>query len=153
DIGPLGPDKGAGGKFLVLPPGYTGSVPEGYFVSRSPTYSAMFAVRGFQIDNKTDAAVALMKQIRVYPLAKASPPPMQFMNGPNQNIDTLFPDNFRYFELLAMLVDEEPAELFDPLERWQMQAIGIEKGKSFNPDEKARALLSEAARIGGAIAR
>ncbi len=46
DIGPLGPDKGKGGKFLVLPPGYKGSVPKGYFVVRSPTYSAMFAVRG-----------------------------------------------------------------------------------------------------------
>src|SRR5262245_3281885 len=31
DIGPLGPDKGAGGKFLVLPPDYNGKVPEGYF--------------------------------------------------------------------------------------------------------------------------
>ena len=154
DIGPLGPDKGAGGKFLVLPPGYTESVPEGYFVSRSPTYSALFAVRGFQVDNKTDQAVALMKQIKVYPLAKASaPPPMQFMNGSNQNINTVFPDTLRYFELLAMLVNEEPAELFDPLERWQMQAIGIEKGKPFSPDEKTKGLLSEAARIGGAIAR
>ena len=95
-----------------------------------------------------------MKQIKVYPLAKASaPPPMQFMNGSNQNIDTLFPDTLRYFELLAMLVNEEPLERFDPLERWQMQAIGIEKGKPFAPDEKTKALLSEAARIGGAIAR
>jgi hypothetical protein len=33
------------------------------------------------------------------------------------------------------------------------RTIGIEKGKPFNPDEKAKALLSEAARIGGAIAR
>jgi hypothetical protein len=148
DIGPLGPDKGAGGKFLVLPPGYTGTIPEGYFVSRSPTYSAMFAVRGFQVDNKTDQAVALMKQIKVYPLAKASsPPPMQFMNGSNQNIDTLFPDTLRYFELLAMLVNEEPAELFDPLESWQMQAISIEKGKPFNPDERTKGLLTEAAHI------
>ena len=154
DVGPLGPDKGAGGKFLVLPPGYNGSVPEGYFVSRSPTYSVTIGLRGFQVDNKTDQAVALMKQIKVYPLAKASaPPPMQFMNGSNQNINTVFPDTFRYFELLSMLVNEEPAELFDPLERWQMQAIGIEKGKPFSPDEKAKALLSEAARIGGAIAR
>lgn len=154
DIGPLGADKGAGGKFLVLPPGYTGSVPDGYFVSRSPTYSALFAVRGFQVDNKTDQAVALMKQIKVYPLAKASaPPPMQFMNGSNQNINTVFPDTLRYFEMLAMLVNEEPAELFEPLERGQMQAIGIEKGEPFNPDEKTKALLSEAARIGGAIAR
>ena len=154
DIGPLGPDKGAGGKFLVLPPGYTGAVPEGYFVSRSPTYSVGFGVRGFQVDNKTDQAVALMKQIRIYPLAKASsPPPMQFINGSNRDIDTLFPDNVRYFELLAKLINEEPAELFDPTERAQMQAIGIEKGKPFNPDAKTRALLSEAARIGGAMAR
>ncbi len=154
DIGPLGADKGAGGKFLVLPPDYTGSVPDGYFVSRSPTYSALFAVRGFQVDNKTDQAVTLMKQIKVYPLAKASaPPPMEFMNGSNQNINTVFPDTLRYFELLAMLVNEEPADLFEPLERGQMQAIGIEKGKPFSPDEKTKALLSEAARIGGAIAR
>ena len=107
DIGPLGPDKGAGGKFLILPPGYSGEVPAGYFVARSPTYSAEFAMRGFQVDNKTDQAIALMKQTKVYALSKAStPPPMQFLNGSNQNIDTLFPDNFRYFELLAMLVEE-----------------------------------------------
>jgi len=154
DIGPLGPDKGRGGKFLVLPPGYDGNVPDGYFVSRSPTYSVAFAVRGFQVDNKTDQAVALMKQIKVYPLAKAaSPPPMQFMNGSNRDIDTLFPDNGRYFELLAMLVEEEPRDLFDPTERAQMRAIGIEKGRPFNPDEKTKALLSEAARIGGVTAR
>ena len=58
DIGPLGADKGQGGKFLVLPPGYNGTVPEGYFVSRSPTYSVTFAVRGFQVEGKTDQAVA-----------------------------------------------------------------------------------------------
>lgn len=154
DVGMLGSDKGKGGKFLVLPPGYEGKLPDGYFVSRSPTYSVAFAVRGFQVGNRTDQAVALMKQIKIYPLAKASaPPPMTFMNGSNQDINTVFPDTLRYFELLAMLVDEEPAEIFDPTERWQMQAIGIEKGKPFSPDEKTRALLSEAARIGGAIAR
>ena len=93
-------------------------------MSRSPTYSVTIGLRGFQVENKTDQAVALMKQIKVYPLAKASsPPPMQFMNGSNQNINTVFPDTLRYFELLAMLVHEEPAELFDPLERAQMQAI------------------------------
>lgn len=154
DIGPLGPDKGKGGKFLVLPPGFTGSVPKGYFVVRSPTYSVTFAVRGFQVDGKTDQAVSLMKQIKVYPLANAkAPAAMEFLNGSNQNIDTLFPDNFRFFELLAMLVDEEPRDSFGPLERSMMQAIGIEKGKAFTPDDKAKALLSEAARLGGAMAR
>ena len=38
DVGFTGPDKGAGGKYLLLPPGYTGEVPEGYFVARSRTF-------------------------------------------------------------------------------------------------------------------
>ena len=135
-------------------PASQGSVPDGYFVSRSPTYSVTFAVRGFQVDGKTDQAVALMKQIKIYPLDKASsPPPMEFMNGSRKEIDTLFPDNLRFFELLAMLVDEEPLDSFGPLERSMMQAIGIEKGKPFAPDAKTKALLSEAARLGGAMAR
>jgi hypothetical protein len=154
DVGFLGPDKGKGGKFLVLPPGFEGDVPEDYFVVRSPTYSVNFATRGFQVDNKSDHAVNLIKQTKIYPLAGASyPPPMEFMNGSRQDIQTVFPDNFHFFELLAKLVEEEPADVFDPLSRFQMQAIGIEKGKPFNPDERTKALLSEAATIGGAIAR
>ena len=85
DIGPLGPDKGKGGKYLFLPPGYTGDVPEGYFVVKSPTYSVCYFLRGFKVDGKTDQAVALMKQIKVYPLAKAADPPkMEFLNGSGQ---------------------------------------------------------------------
>ena len=154
DIGPLGPDKGKGGKFLVLPPDFKGSQPPGYFAAQSPTYSVSFAVRGFQVEGKTGPAVELMKQIKIYPLAKvSSPPPMEFLNGSGKSIDTVFPDSFHFFELLAMLVEEEPGDIFGPLERFQMQSIGIEKGKPFHPDDKTKALLSEAARIGGAIAR
>ena len=81
DIGPLGPDKGAGGKFLVLPPGFEGEVPEGYFVIRSPTYSVAYLVRGFQSEGKTDQAVSLIKQTKIYPLASASSlAPMEFLN-------------------------------------------------------------------------
>ena len=154
DIGMLGPDKGQGGKFLVLPPDYQGEEPKGYFVARSPTYSVTFFVRGFQVEGKTAPAVALIKQMKVYPLAKAaSPPPMQFLSGSHQKIDTLFPDNDRFFDLLAMLVAEEPHDVFGPLERFQMQAIGIETGKPFTPDANTRKLLAEAARVGGAMAR
>jgi hypothetical protein len=154
DIGPLGPDKGSGGKFLVLPPGFEGSAPEGYFVARSPTYSVTFGLHGFHSYGTIEQAIGLMKQIKIYPLDKASsPPPMQFMNGSKHDIDTVFPNNFHFFELLAMLVEEEPLESFWPFERYQMQAMGIERGKPFNPDEKTKALLSEAVRLGGAMAR
>ena len=154
DIGPLGPDRGKGGRFLVLPPGFVGSIPEGYFVVRSPTFSVAIAMRGFQVDGTTDEAVSLMKQTKIYPLDKlASPPRMEYLNGSGQNIDTLFPDNARFFELLAMLVDEEPLESFGPIERYEMQALGIEKGRPFRPDAQTKSLLEEAARLAGAIAR
>lgn len=111
-------------------------------------------MRGFQSNGSTREAVGLMKQLRVYALgSKHAPPAMQFLNGSRQAIDCLFPDNFHYFELLAMLVEEEAAELFDAQERAQMQAIGIEKGKAFEPGPRLRSLLAEAATVGGAIAR
>ena len=154
DIGPLGPDKGKGGKYLFLPPGYTGEVPEGYFVVKSPTYSVNYFLRGFKVDGKTDQAVALMKQLKVYPLAKAADAPkMEFLNGSGQPIDTIHSDNITYFVMLSHLVNEEPAEVFTPLERFTMQAIGIEKDKPFSPDAKAKALLADAARAGAAMAR
>lgn len=130
DIGPLGPDKGKGGKFLILPPGFSGNPPEGYFVSQSPTYSVLFAVRGFQVEGKTDHAVALMKQIKIYPLAKVSShPPMEFLNGSGKKIDTLFPDSFHYFELLAKLVDEEPCDVFEPLKDSRCRASASKREK------------------------
>jgi hypothetical protein len=154
DIGPLGPDKGKGGKYLFLPPGYDGKVPEGYFVVKSPTYSVNYFLRGFKVDGKTDQAVALMKQIEVYPLAKAADPPkMEFLNGSGKAIDTIHSDNFSFYESLAQLVNEEPADVFTPLERGYMQSIGIEHGKPFNPDAKAKMLLADAARSGAAMAR
>jgi hypothetical protein len=38
DIGITGADKGMGGKYLILPPGYSGEVPAGYFAVRPSTY-------------------------------------------------------------------------------------------------------------------
>ena len=154
DFGALGPDKGQGGKYLFLPPGYTGKAPSGYFAVKSPTYSVIFAVRGFKVDNKTDQAVALMKQLKVYPLAQAAhPQQMEFLDGSGKAIDTIHSDNLSFYQALAGLVNEEPADVFTPLERFYMQAIGIEHGKPFNPDDKDKALLSDAARAAAAMAR
>ena len=47
DIGVVGPDKGKGGKFLFLPPGYDGEIPDGYFVVKSPSYRIWAMIRGW----------------------------------------------------------------------------------------------------------
>lgn len=57
DAGITGPDKGKGGKYLMLPPGYKDVVPKGYFVLRSPTYNNWFFFRGFVVDGSTAPAV------------------------------------------------------------------------------------------------
>jgi hypothetical protein len=82
DIGAAGPDQGKGGKYLLLPPGYTGEIPDGYYVMKSPTYGVFVFLRAFLVDGKTDAGVKLMEQTRIYPLAqKDNPPAMKFPNA------------------------------------------------------------------------
>ena len=50
DLGIAGPDKGQGGKFLFLPPDFTGTAPEGWYTFKSPTFANIFATRGFQVN-------------------------------------------------------------------------------------------------------
>lgn len=154
DIGTTGLDKGQGGKLLVLPPGHTGATPDGYLAVASPTYGVWLGLRGGLVEGKTEHAVGLFKQIRIYPLAAAAAPPaMTFLNGSGQAIDTIFPDTARFFADLAQLVQEEPAEFLSGAERFALAAIGIEQGMPFAPDEPMQHLLADAARMGSAIAR
>ena len=75
DIGPFGPDKGKGGKFLVLPPGYEGEVPDGYFVMKSDTYRNFFLLRGVPKDGDVQGAIDNLRTGRLYPLSEAANPP------------------------------------------------------------------------------
>lgn len=153
-IGPTGMDKGKGGKFLILPPDHDGAVPDGYMAAKSKTYSVVFGVRGFQTAGGTAPAVALMKTTRIYPLSQAASPPANvFFNGSRQEVDTIFSDSGQYFADLAWMIEREPADRIPSHERFQLAAIGIEKGKPFAPDGARKALLDEAARLGAAIAR
>ena len=63
DFGRLGPDKNKGGKFLILPPGYEGDVPEGYHVATTSTYGNWVVWRGFQVDGSTKPAVDATKKL------------------------------------------------------------------------------------------
>jgi hypothetical protein len=153
-VGPTGVDKGKGGKVLLLPPDYKAEAPAGYFTAKSPTYGVWFGVRAFLVNGKTDEAVALMKTIKIYPLARSGDPQaMVFLNGSGKAINTIFPDTYEYFESLAALVEKEPAEIIPASDRFLLASIGIEKGKPFTPDAKTKQLLAEAARAGAAVAR
>jgi hypothetical protein len=155
DVGATGPDKGQGGKYLLLPPGYKGSVPEGYFVMKSKTYNHWLFFRGFIEDGKTAPAVASIKKtLRIYPLAKkANPPAMNFVNGSGKYFNTIHSLDYSVFSEINEVVQEEPAEASDPETLGLLAAIGIEKGKPFNPDARMKKILTEAAAVGNITAR
>ena len=154
DIGPAGPDKGKGGKYLVLPPEYEGDVPEGYFVVRSPSYSVWVFMR-FSIANGLDTAVTTAKDgVRVYPLSKKdNPPAMEFISGSGQSFNTVHANDFTFYEEINEIIQKEHLGLLDPELRGLFASIGIEKGKEFNPDARMKKILTDAVAIGNAAAR
>ena len=101
DLGVAGPDKGQGGKFLVLPPGYTGDVPGGYFVVPSKTYGVWLFMRGYLDKGIEAASENIRNNLKVYPLAKASnPPTMEFVNVSGKEVNTVLPNDVSAFEKL-----------------------------------------------------
>ena len=69
DFGLPGPDRGQGGKYLLLPPGYDGPLPEGgYYVARSRTTRVVILGRSFMENNDPKPAVDLIrKTTKIYP--------------------------------------------------------------------------------------
>jgi len=109
DIGPFGPDKGKGGKFLVLPPGYKGDVPEGYFVVRSDTLQNFYLLRGVPKNGDVQGAVDNIKRARLYPLsAAASPPKTEWINASGVTANLTFPTDYEYFECETLCRGREP---------------------------------------------
>ncbi|OPH83217.1 DUF1254 domain-containing protein [Nitrobacter vulgaris] len=155
DIGIVGPDKGKGGKYLLLPPGYKGEVPAGYMVVRVPTFESILVWRNMPVKGDIRPAIEnLHKKTRIYPLARAAnPPPNSFVNVSNRAFSTVAPADDRFWELLNAVVQSEPVESLDPVTLGFFAAIGIEKGKPFKPDERMKRILTEAAAVGDATAR
>jgi hypothetical protein len=154
DLGVIGPDKGKGGKYLVLPPGYKGDVPSGYFVVRPRTFWTWAMVRGSTAQGLAHEVKAMEGQIRIYPLAKAkNPPKTEFINISGISYNTVSPNDFSYFEDLNQLIQKEPIDALDPETRGLVASIGIVKGKPFKPDARMKKLLTEAVAIGNATAR
>lgn len=155
DVGNAGPDKGKGGKFLLLPPGYKGEVPRGYFVFRSKTFGNVFFWRGFVVNGSTKPAVENTKKFaKVYRLSDAkNPPPMKFINVSGKAFNTIHANDFHFYEEVNQIVQEEPNEAYHAEVLGALASIGIEKGKPFAPDERMKKILTEAVAVGNATAR
>jgi hypothetical protein len=155
DIGFTGPDRGEGGKFLFLPPGYTGDVPSGYFVMRPGSFSVWVAWRSFVVHGDPKPGVDVVKKTtKIYPLAQAAnPPQLNFVNMSGRPFNMVGPADFRFWEMLNQLVQEEPTDSVDATTLGFWASIGIQKGKPFAPDARMKKILTEAAAAGDATGR
>jgi len=154
DVGPMGPDKGAGGTYLLLPPDYEGDIPEGYFIVKSPTYRVWTFMRGSIAKGIETAVKNIKDNLKVYPLAqKDNPPKMEFISGSGKAFNTIHDNDFNFYEHVNAVIQEEPLEMIDAETRGLLASIGIEKGKEFNPDERMKRILTDAVAIGNATAR
>jgi hypothetical protein len=175
DIGFPGPDRGEGGKYLIVPPGYDGPLPEGgFFIARSKTTRVLYAARSFLVDNDPKPAVDLIKKtIKIYPYVaggvgtsiaaalegkvrlgrNAAVPETKFVEVSGRVMNTIPPNDYAFFEMINENVQQEPAGSYDVELAGQLAAIGIVKGQPFDPDPRMKKILSEAAAVGNAAGR
>jgi hypothetical protein len=154
DVGLPGPDGGKGGKFLLLPPGYKGAVPSGYYVYRSGTNNVFIFLRAFYQDPKNLAPpVALIEQSKIYPLnGKATAKAMTFPDASGVPLNMLPTSDASAFDQLKALVDGEP-DLASADGLGMLASIGIIKGQPFSPDAHTRDILNDAAKTGYKMSR
>ena len=175
DFGAPGPDRGLGGKYLILPPGYEGPVPQGgFFVARSRTSRVAILGRMFMQNDDPKPTVEVIKsKTKIYPyeaggvgtsiaeflggnakLAKLGEPSKTvFHEISGKAFSTIPPNDFSYYEMLNDVVQQEPATALDAELMGPLAAIGIVKGKPFAPDARMKKILTDALAVANATSR
>lgn len=150
DIGPAGMDKGKGGKYLFLSPGYDGKVPEGYFTVPMVLYDVSVAMRLIPLSGASYSETAeYAKNINAYPLSQAENPPKgNYLDIAGKHLPTLPVYDLSFFEKITELLNEEPLLERDKVMGGMLASLGIEKGKPFAPEGKVKQALQQAAKDG-----
>ncbi len=156
DVGFTGPDQGRGGRYLFVPPGFEGELPEnGFHVVQSPTYKNWMLMRAFVLDDGLEGTVKRIKDhLRIFLFSEiANPPEQEFVNLTGVQMNTIHGNDFSFYEELNATVQYEPPEAFPPEIAGIFNSIGIKHGEPFDPDERLRNILIEAGKVGNATAR
>jgi hypothetical protein len=156
DVGLTGPDKGAGGDYLLVPPGYIGTLPaSGYEVARPRTNRLVIFYRAFVEKGDIAAVVAGVKaKAAIFPLPQAANPlATSFVDLSGVKFNTISANDFSFYEELNAVVQNEPADWGEPDAVGLYAAIGIRKGQPFAPDARMKKILTDSVAVANAIAR
>ncbi len=149
DIGPTGADKGKGGKYLILTPGFKGEIPGGYIVIKPDTTELGFAFRPRLYNGATDADAAEYAQtIKIYYLSEANnPPATTFLEATHKPYGSLPTYDHTFFEDINQLVQNNPVRRQDKAMIALLKNLGIEKGKPFQPSDTQKRAMDEGLKL------
>ena len=155
DLGVPGPDKGAGGTHVIVPPDHRGALPEDAFAGYAATNRVMLFVRAIPQDGDVDGAIALIRQVRIAH-ADGDVIDAEWADVSDRDLDLTAGDietTLAFWTRLHELIDREP--LIDEFHDYygELAALGIAKGRPFRPDARTRGILERAAQIGNAHMR
>jgi len=143
------------GKYLFVGPGQ--EVPkdaeaQGYKVAKSPSVNLLVGIRLMATDAKK--RLEDLEQIQVYPYAERdNPKPRGYIRPEGKPWMAAAPKGLAYFERLAEWLEKEPVAERDRFFMAMLKPLGIEKGKPFDPTAEQKAILTEAALVGEAMAK
>jgi len=144
DVGTTGHDKGKGAKYLILPPGYKGEVPNGYVPVQSDSINQGFSFRPVMKDGATfDDTTAYAKQLKIYYLKDVATPPLtRHIDAYPKKYGSLPTYDLSFFQDIYDVISREPVRPQDKAMMGLLAEIGIEKGKPFDPTpDQKRAML------------
>jgi hypothetical protein len=147
NMGIVGEDAGRGAKYLFVPPGYAGDIPEGYIVKHVSTNKFLVCARAPFPDPVEGKA--LLRTLKFYPLADAADPAETTFTDMSDRKAVANPctvdGTMDYWTALdgALQGDVPAPALYN--EYGLLAALGIRAGRPFEPDERVRSVLAEAA--------
>lgn len=152
DMGETGPDRGQGGKYLILGPGQKAPPAAGYHTVQSPTFNIFVAFR--VLDPNPAKAKELISHFHMYPYAdRAKPATTRFLHPDSRPWSQVPPDGPDYWTRLNDILQREPVMARDRFYMAMLKPLGIEKGQPFKPDARQQKLLEQGATTGKLMAQ
>jgi hypothetical protein len=153
-MGEMGPDRGAGGKYLILAPGV--DAPDesaaGYRTLRSSGVNVMVGFR--TLDPDPARADALVHAVRIYPYAdRDNPAPTRIVSPAGRPWHGDQPRGLDYWRVLHEAYQTEVVDERDRFYLAMLKQLGIEKGKPFEPNPRLVRILEEGAAAGELMAQ
>jgi hypothetical protein len=152
DVGQTGPDKGQGGKYLILPPNGPDIVNSEFITLRSPTNQVWFATRGLGEDPTVSEATVRGYQLYAYD-DRQRPPATRFIPVGGKDWTSEQPRDMRYWAWLHAVLEPEAIDTRDQFFMGMLLPLGLTHGEPFAPTEAQTKILTEATVVGDLMGR